>query len=117
MNYRDVASDLTTTKEQDSITKFIKKFDEENQIREEERKASKEQEEGIEERYEMKFLGLSIKDLPSSAKMIYVLIFAAVVIGALYYGLSNVDQKQGKVSNKRRSPKKDKAASPKTKSA
>lgn len=33
MNYREVANDLTTTKEQDQITKFIKKFDEENQIR------------------------------------------------------------------------------------
>ena len=119
MDYRDVVNDLTTSKEQDMITKFIKKFDEENQIREEERKASKEQEEGVEERYEMKFLGLSIRDLPSSAKMIYVLIFAAVVIGALYYGLSNVDQKQAKTSNKRRSPKKDKvaSASPKTKSS
>jgi hypothetical protein len=29
MNYREVANDLTTTKDQDQITKFIKKFDEE----------------------------------------------------------------------------------------
>jgi hypothetical protein len=42
----------------------------------------------------MKFLGISIKDIPESAKLLYVLIFAAVVIAALYYGLSNVDQKQ-----------------------
>jgi NADH:ubiquinone oxidoreductase subunit 4 (subunit M) len=55
----------------------------------------------------MKFLGISIKDIPDSAKLLYVLIFAAVVIGALYYGLSNVDQKETKKSNKRRSPKKD----------
>jgi hypothetical protein len=48
MNYREITNDLTTTKEQDQITKFIKKFDEENQIREEERKAKKEQEEGTE---------------------------------------------------------------------
>ncbi len=33
MNYREVVNDLSTTKEQDQITKFIKKFDEENQIR------------------------------------------------------------------------------------
>lgn len=33
MDYRGVVNDLTTTKEQDLITKFIKKFDEENQIR------------------------------------------------------------------------------------
>ena len=44
-------NDLTTTKEQDQITKFIKKFDEENQIRDEERKAKKEQEEGVDERF------------------------------------------------------------------
>ena len=41
MDYREVASDLQTTKEQDLITRFIKKFDEENEIREEERKAKK----------------------------------------------------------------------------
>ena len=58
----------------------------------------------------MKFLGLSIKDLPSSVKLAYVGIFAAVVIAALVYGLSNVDKKTEKKSNKRRSPKKDKAA-------
>jgi hypothetical protein len=58
----------------------------------------------------MKFLGLSIKDLPSSAKLAYVGIFSAVVIAALVYGLKNVDQKPTKSSNKRRSPKKDKSA-------
>lgn len=109
MDYRQPAAELATTKEQDQITKFIKKFDEENEIREEERKAKKEQEEGVDERYEMKFLGMSIRDLPDSAKLTYVLIFAAVVIAALYYGLSNVDQKEGKKSNKRRSPKKEKS--------
>lgn len=44
MDYREVVNDLATSKEQDLITKFIKKFDEENQIRDEERKAKKEQE-------------------------------------------------------------------------
>ena len=102
MDYRDVVNDLTTTKEQDMITKFIKKFDEENQIRDEERKAKKEQEEGASESYEMKFLGISIQDLPSSAKLAYVAIFSAIVIAALYYGLSNVDKKPTKNSNKRR---------------
>ena len=107
MDYKDVVNDLTTTKEQDQVTKFIKKFDEENQIRDEERKAKKDQEEGASESYEMKFLGMSIKDLPSSAKLAYVAIFSAIVIGALYYGLSNVDKKPTKNSNKRRkSPKK-----------
>ena len=106
MDYKDVVNDLTTNKEQDLITKFIKKFDEENQIRDEERKAKKEQEQGVSESYEMKFLGFSIKDLPSSAKLAYVCIFAAIVIAALYYGLTNVDQKPQKNSNKRRkSPK------------
>lgn len=118
VDYREISSDLKTTKEQDMITKFIKKFDEENQIREEERKAKKEQEEGVEERYEMKFLGLSIKDLPASAKLIYVGIFAALVIGALWYGLSNLGEKEKKQGNKRRSPKKDApSASPKSKNA
>ena len=51
VDYRDVVNDLTTTKEQDMITKFIKKFDEENQIREQERKAKKQQEEGVSESY------------------------------------------------------------------
>ncbi len=108
MNYREVANDLTTTKDQDQITKFIKKFDEENQIRQEERQAKKEQEVGAQQRYEMKLLGISIRDLSSGAKLAYVSIFAAIVIGALYYGLSNLDEKKQKTGNKRRSPKKDK---------
>ena len=55
----------------------------------------------------MKFLGISIKDLSSSTKIAYVSIFAAIVIGAIYYGLSNLNEKQVKPSNKRRkSPKK-----------
>jgi len=91
LDYRGVVNDLATTKEQDLITKFIKKFDEENQIREEERKAKKEQEEGTSESYEMKFLGFSIKDLSSTTKIAYVSIFAAVVIAALVYGLNNLN--------------------------
>lgn len=55
----------------------------------------------------MKFLGISIKDLSPTTKLIYVGIFAAVVIGALFYGLSSLDEKPKKASNKRRSPKKD----------
>ncbi len=58
----------------------------------------------------MKFLGINIKDLPHGAKLIYVGIFALVVIGALYYGVSNLEQKNEKKSNKRRSPKKDKSS-------
>ena len=64
----------------------------------------------------MKLFGISIKDLPDTAKLLYVGIFAAIVIVALYYGLSNLDtEKKGKTSNKRRSPNKDKKeASPKS---
>ena len=55
----------------------------------------------------MKFLGLSIKDLPEGAKLAYVAIFAIVVGGALWYGLTQLDKKEEKPSNKRRkSPKK-----------
>jgi hypothetical protein len=39
----------------------------------------------------MKLLGISIKDLSSGAKLTYVSIFAVLVIGALYYGLANLD--------------------------
>jgi hypothetical protein len=42
----------------------------------------------------MKFLGLSLKNLPESAKLIYVLIFAGIVGAALYYAFTRVDQKQ-----------------------
>jgi len=38
----------------------------------------------------MKFLGFSIKDIPDSAKLIYVLVFVAIVGGALFYGLSKL---------------------------
>lgn len=56
----------------------------------------------------MKFLGFSIKDLPDSAKLIYIVIFASIIGAALWYGLSQLDQKNQKPSNKRRkSPKKD----------
>lgn len=107
IDYAAIASDLTINKEQDAVVKFIKKFDEEMQIKKEEREA-KEEEAGTEEKYEMKFLGISINDLPESAKLIYVLIFALIVCAALWYGLSQLDQKNEKQSNKRRkSPKKD----------
>ena len=56
----------------------------------------------------MKFLGISISDLPESAKLGYVVVFAGIVIAALWYGLSQLDDKKEKTSNKRRkSPKKD----------
>jgi hypothetical protein len=41
----------------------------------------------------MKFLGLSLKDLPESAKLIYVVVFASIVIAALAYAFTRVDQK------------------------
>lgn len=109
MDYASIASNLDTTKEQDAVIKFAKKFDEEMQIKQEEKKAQSEQEGGAEEKYEMKFLGISISDLPESAKLIYVCIFAALVGGALWYGLSQLDDnKKEKTSNKRRkSPKKE----------
>lgn len=107
VNYNDISSDLEVTKDQESIVKFAKKFDEEMQIRQEEKEA-KQQEEGGDERYEMKFLGLSLKDLPESAKLVYLLIFAAAVIAALYWGFNQIDDKKEKGSNKRRkSPKKE----------
>jgi len=81
------------------------------EIRKEEQEAKKEEETGSDERYEMKFLGLSIKDLPQSAKYIYVGIFASIVVGALWYGISQLDNKTEKQGNKRRkSPKKDSSA-------
>jgi hypothetical protein len=90
------------------VVKFAKKFDEEMAIKQEEKKAQKEEESGAEERYEMKFLGISISDLPESAKLGYVIVFAGIVIAALWYGLSQLDDKKEKSSNKRRkSPKKD----------
>jgi len=56
----------------------------------------------------MKFLGLSMKDLPDGAKFVYVLVFAGAVGAALYWGFTQIDQKEKKVSNKRRkSPKKE----------
>ncbi len=62
----------------------------------------------------MKLLGISIRDLSGGAKLTYVSIFAALIIGALYYGLSQLgDDKKEKSSNKRRSPKKDNKESPK----
>jgi uncharacterized ion transporter superfamily protein YfcC len=108
IDYASFANNLETTKEQDAVTKFAKKFDEEMQIKQEEKKAQKEQETGSEERYEMKFLGISINDLPENAKLIYVIVFALLVGGALWYGLSQLDKKDEKQGNKRRkSPKKD----------
>jgi hypothetical protein len=108
VDYGSIASNLDTTKEQEAVIKFAKKFDEEMQIKQEETKAQSEQEGGAVEKYEMKFLGISISDLPESAKLIYVCIFAALVGGALWYGLSQLDDKKEKPSNKRRkSPKKD----------
>ena len=104
LDYASVAGDLETTREQESIVKFAKKFDEDMQIRQEEKEA---QEQATEEKYEMKFLGVSIKDLPEGAKLAYVAVFALVVCGALWYGLTQLDREEEKPSNKRRkSPKK-----------
>jgi len=62
----------------------------------------------------MKFLGVSLKDLPESAKLIYVVVFASIVIAALAYAFTRVDQKPEKSNNKRRkSPKGDKATAKK----
>lgn len=71
------------------------------QIRKEEKEAETQKEEG-QEQYEMKFLGISIKDIPSSAKLIYVLIFVGIVGAALFYAFSKVDTKKEKSNNKRR---------------
>ena len=59
----------------------------------------------------MKFMGFNIKDLPDNAKLAYVVIFGLVVCTALWYGMTRLDSKSEKVSNKRRkSPKKEKGA-------
>ena len=75
-------------------------------VRREEQEAEKEKE-SADEKYEMKFLGISINDIPSGAKFVYVLLFAGIVCGALYYGFKQVDQPKEKTKNKRRSPKKE----------
>jgi hypothetical protein len=43
LDYTEVASNLETNKEQDAVVKFAKKFDEEMQIKQEEREAKKEE--------------------------------------------------------------------------
>lgn len=64
----------------------------------------------------MKFLGISIKDIPDNVKFIYVIIFALLVGGALWYGISQLDKTSEKQGNKRRkSPKKDASAKKDTK--
>lgn len=40
----------------------------------------------------MKFLGISIKDIPDTAKIIYIIIFVAIIGGALFYGISQLDK-------------------------
>ena len=107
---------METTKEQDAIIKFAKKFDEEMQIKNEEKEAQKQEEGGVEEKYEMKFLGISIRDVPENVKLIYILLFAILVVGALWYGISQLDKTSEKQGNKRRkSPKKDASAKKDTK--
>lgn len=85
----------------------MKNFDEEMQVRREEREAQSSQE--GEEKFEMKFFGISASDVPSFAKFIYVLIFVAVVGGAIFYMMGKLDtSKKSKSPNKRRkSPKKE----------
>ena len=107
-DYVGVANDLDTlSKSQEAIIKFIKNFDEEMQVRKEEREA--EAEANVEEKFEMKFFGLSAGDVPGSAKILYLVVFIVIVGGLIYYGLSKLDDpKKGKSPNKRRkSPKKD----------
>ena len=86
------------------------------QIKNEEKEAQKQEEGGVEEKYEMKFLGISIRDVPENVKLIYILLFAILVVGALWYGISQLDKTSEKQGNKRRkSPKKDASAKKDTK--
>ena len=109
-DYTEVASDLQTlTKNQEEIIKFMKNFDEEMQVRREEKEAEEDQTQD-DSKIEMKFFGFSAEDIPGSAKMIYVILFIGIVGAAIGYGLSKLDNsKKSKVPNKRRkstSPKK-----------
>lgn len=56
----------------------------------------------------MKFFGFSFKDVSGTVKVVYAVIFLAIFGGAVYYGLSKLDNnKKKKVkSPKKKSPKK-----------
>lgn len=65
----------------------------------------------------MKFFGLSTSDIPSSAKYAYIVLFAAIVGGSIYYLMSKLDNKTDKnVAKKKKgsaSPAKNTPSSPK----
>ena len=107
-DYTAVVNDLDSlSKNQEALIKFMKNFDEEMQVRREEREAQ--DAESSEEKFEMKFFGISASDVPSFAKIIYVLIFVGVVGTGIFYLMNKLDtSKKAKSPNKRRkSPKKE----------
>lgn len=96
------------TKNQENLVKFIKNFDEEMQVRREQREATKDKDEG-ESEFDMKFFGISRDDIPSSIKYAYIAIFAGIVVGAIWYLMSKLDTSKKEKSSR----KKSKSASPK----
>ena len=106
-DYTAVANDLNSlTKSQEELIQFMKNFDEEMEVRREEKEAEKEQN-SEDKTFEMKFLGISFSSVSWTTKFIYSLMFLALFAGIIYYGFSRLDESQKfKTSSKRRSPKK-----------
>lgn len=107
-DYTAVVNDLDTlTKTQESLIKFMKNFDEEMQVRREEREAEETEATG-DEQFEMKFFGFSFHAVPSVIKNGYFIVFMVIVISAIAYLYSKLDDGKKKAkTSKRRSPKKD----------
>lgn len=61
----------------------------------------------------MKFFGLSTSEISPAAKYAYILIFAALVGGSIFYLMSKINQEDKNKSNKKKkSPAKNSSASP-----
>lgn len=90
----------------------MKKFDEEMQVRREEKQAEADQDTNEGEQESIKFFGFSTSDFPSSAKYAYIGIFAAVIIGSIWYLMSKIDDGSKKNKKSKKSPgKSEKPAS------
>ncbi len=98
-NFYEIANDLSElTPSQKAITKFIKDFDAEMEVRKEEQEAQK----MVEERDEgVQVFFISLKNLSSQVKYLYIVLVILISGVILWWGFGQIGQKPVKKEKKK----------------
>lgn len=104
-DYAGVADNLQNlTPNQKNIIKFIKQFDEEMQVKRQEREAQKEETEEIED---FGIFGIPVASFNSLGGLIYIAIFASILLGGFIWGFKQLNNSSMPTKKKKsKSPKK-----------